>query len=45
MSTIEPLARKPHCDSGKMRSATFCKRIRRTQAKVLPMTLIREMPM
>ena len=41
MSTIEPLARKPHCDSGKMRSATFCKRITRTQAKVLPMTLRR----
>ena len=45
MSIVDRSARKPHCDSGKIRSASFWSQISMTRANTLPTMLSREMPL
>ena len=45
MSIVDRSARKPYCDSGQIRSASFWRRISMTRANTLPTMLRREMPL
>ena len=45
MSTVDRLARKPHCESGQIRSASFWRRISMTGVYTLSTMLSREMPL
>ena len=45
MSIVDRSARKPHCESGLIRSASFWRRISMTRANTLPTMLSREIPL
>ena len=44
MSIVDRPARKPHCDSGQIRSASFWRPISMTRTNIVPTMLSREMP-
>ena len=44
MPIVEHSARKPHCDSGQIRSASFWRCISMTRANTMPTMLRREVP-
>ena len=44
MSIVDRPARKPHCDSGQIRYASFWRPISMTRTNIVPTMLGREMP-